>query len=53
MADILYLMQYADITLLIVRKEFTKKAFLMKLEETIEERNFKEVGIFFNEEKKR
>ncbi len=49
-ADTLYLMQYADINLIVVRKNFTEKSFITELEDTIEEHGFKNVALFINEE---
>jgi capsular exopolysaccharide synthesis family protein len=49
-ADTLYLMQYTDINLIVVRKNFTEKSFITELEDTIEEHGFKNVALFINEE---
>jgi capsular exopolysaccharide synthesis family protein len=51
-ADTLYLMQYADINLIVVRKDFTHKSFISELEEMIDKHNFKNVGLFLNGENK-
>jgi capsular exopolysaccharide synthesis family protein len=49
-ADTLYLMQYADINLIVIRKNFTLKSFIIELEEMIEKHDFKNVALFVNEE---
>jgi len=49
-ADTLYLMQYADINLIVIRKNFTKKSFITELEDTILEHNFQNIALFVNKE---
>jgi len=47
-ADTLYLMQFMDISLIVVREKFTKKSFLATLDEMLSQKKFKNIGIIFN-----
>lgn len=47
-ADTLYLMQFTDINLIVVRENFTKKSFLSNIDETVNKKAFKNIGLLLN-----
>jgi len=47
-ADTLYLMQFSDINLIVIRENFTKKSFLSNLEQMINQHEFKNTGLILN-----
>ena len=47
-SDTLYVMQHADINLIVIREGFTKKSLLSKLDSVIKHHNFKNIGLIFN-----
>ncbi len=49
-ADTNYLMQFTDINMISVRKDYTEKSFLFNLDKTIKERKIKNTGLLFLEE---
>ena len=49
-ADTHYLMQFTDINMISVRKDYTDKSFLFNLDKTIKERKIKNTGLLFLEE---
>lgn len=50
-SDTKTLMQHSDLTLIIVREDYAKKAFIKTLEEIIQKHNFKDIGIILNASK--
>ncbi|MCH9740847.1 MAG: polysaccharide biosynthesis tyrosine autokinase [Epsilonproteobacteria bacterium] len=47
-ADTLYLMQFSDVNLIVVRENFTQKSFLSNLDEVVAQREFKNTGLLVN-----
>jgi len=47
-ADTLYLMQYSDINLIVLRENFTKKSSLTGLDELMNQHQFKNCGLLLN-----
>ncbi|SFV52988.1 Tyrosine-protein kinase EpsD [hydrothermal vent metagenome] len=47
-ADTLYLMQHADINLIVIREQIAKKIFVSNLETMIKKHNIKNVGLVIN-----
>jgi len=43
--EVFYLMQYADMNLIILRENYTKKSSIMELEKQMQEKNIKNVGL--------
>jgi capsular exopolysaccharide synthesis family protein len=47
-SDTLYVMQHADLNLIVIREGFTKKSLLSKVDGIIQYHNFKNIGLIFN-----
>jgi capsular exopolysaccharide synthesis family protein len=46
--ETLYLMQFTDTNLIVIRENFTKKSFLINLNKTLEQYAFKNIRLLFN-----
>jgi len=47
-ADTLYLMQFSDVNLIVIRENFTKKSFLSSFDQIVKQHGFKNTGLIFN-----